>query len=415
MVKETKFYDVLGVSPTASEAELKKAYRKLALKYHPDKNPNEGEKFKLISQAYEVLSNADKRKVYDEGGEDALKEGGGGGGGHNPMDIFDMFFGGGMSRSRRDPNKVKDAISPLGVKLEELYNGNVRKLKINRKVVCGKCEGRGGKEGAVKRCEPCRGQGVVIQVVQIGPGMITQTQSACRECRGEGEIINPKDRCKGCQGKKLVAEVKPIEVHIDKGMKDGHKITFSGEGDQEPGKQPGDVIIVLDEKEHEVFTRKGNHLFLRMELELVEALCGFRKSITTLDKRHLIISALPGEVFKSGEFKCVVGEGMPMHRNPFDKGNLLIQFMVHFPPQHFASQDKLAKLEKVLPPRPSPMETEGVVEEVEAVEFDESRHSSHRQRPRGGPRGHPLFQHLHSMDDDGDDDGHGPQVGCQQQ
>ena len=147
---------------------MKKAYRKLASKYHPDKNPNEGEKFKQISQAYEVLSDAKKRELYDKGGEQAIKEGGAGGGFGSPMDIFDMFFGGGgrMQRERRGKNVVHQ----LSVTLEDLYNGATRKLALQQNVICDKCEGRGSKKGAVKCCSNCRGTGMH----QIGPGMVQQ-------------------------------------------------------------------------------------------------------------------------------------------------------------------------------------------------------------------------------------------------
>ena len=182
--------------------------------------------FKLISQAYEVLSNADKRKIYDEGGEQALKEGGGGGGPgfSSPMDIFDMFFGGGGRGGRRE-RKGKDVIHQLSVTLEELYNGSVRKLALQKNVICEPCEGikfsyftgnsgpcncnrtlytgRGGKKGAVERCPNCRGSGMQVRVQQFGPGLVQQIQSMCGECQGQGERINPKDRCKTCLGKKV--------------------------------------------------------------------------------------------------------------------------------------------------------------------------------------------------------------------
>lgn len=349
MVKETGYYDELGVKPNATAEELKKAYRKLALKYHPDKNPNEGEKFKAISQAYEVLADPKKRDLYDRGGEQAIKEGGVASEMHNPMDIFDMFFGGG-GRSR-SPTKGKDVIHQLKVTLEDLYNGSVRKLSLQKNVICAACEGRGGKAGAVEKCSTCRGSGVQVRVHQLGPGFIQQMQSVCSECEGQGERINPKDRCKDCQGRKITRERKMLEVHIDKGMKDGQPIRFTGEGDQSPGLEAGDVVIVLDEKEHNVFRRRGIDLLMQMELSLTEALCGFQRSIQTLDDRSLIIMSLPGEVMKHNVMKCILNEGMPTHKNPFEKGKLIITFQVQFPPDKWLPAAKISQLEKLLPAR----------------------------------------------------------------
>lgn len=353
MVKETGYYDILGVKPNCSSDDLKKAYRKLALKYHPDKNPNEGEKFKQISMAYEVLSDPDKRQIYDEGGENAIKKGGGGGGGfHSPMDLFDMFFGGGgFGGGRQRERKGKDLVHQMQVSLEEIYNGAVRKLALQKNVICEKCEGRGGKKGAVESCGTCQGKGVEVKIQQIMPGFVQKHEQICRACQGQGEIINAKDRCKTCNGKKTVRDRKILEVHIEKGMQDGQRIIFSGEGDQEPDLQPGDIIIVLDVKKHPVFQfGNGTDLAMVMDLQLVEALCGFQKVIKTLDQRDLVITSLPGEVIKDNEIKCVMGEGMPEYKNPFEKGRLIIQFNVIFP--NAIPTELVASLEQCLPPRP---------------------------------------------------------------
>lgn len=425
MVKETRFYDILGVSPNASEQELKKAYRKLALKYHPDKNPDAGDKFKEISQAFDVLSDAKKRRVYDEEGEDGLKEGGGGER-HSAMDIFDMFFGGGM-RGPRGPRKAKDVVHQINVTLEELYNGSTRKLALQKNIICPKCDGRGGKEGAVRTCQTCRGSGMEIRVNRLGPGMIQQMQTICSTCRGQKEIINEADRCKTCLGQKVSREKKVLEVQIDKGMTDGQTIRFSGEGDQQPGIEPGDIVIVLDEQKHEKYERQKSNLFYKMQIQLVEALCGFKRYIETMDKRVLLIQSTPGEVIRNEELKCIDNEGMPRYKNPFEKGYLVIQFEVIFPPNNFLKGDKnkLNQLRSILPPPEANSEFKGDpadAEETNMINFDINLHQDKSGRQAGNSGGfrggHPFFSAFHNdaggMDDD-DEGPHGQPVTCQSQ
>merc|ERR1719471_1254711 len=356
--------------------------------------------------AYEVLSNPEKRKLYDQAGEQGIKEGGsGGGGGMNPMDIFDMFFGGGgggdpFGRGRqRGPRRTKNLVHQLSVSLEDMYNGTVRKLALQKNVICDGCEGIGGKPGAVQKCPNCRGTGMQVRIQQLGPGMMQQIQSMCQECHGEGERVDPKLRCKKCNGRKVNRERKILEVEVNKGMEDGQKITFSSEGDQEPGLEPGDIIIVLDEKAHDRFKRSGQDLIMKMDISLTEALTGMKKTIKTLDDRTLVIQTVRGEVIKTGDVKQVQGEGMPYYRNPFEKGRLLMQFNVVFPANlEPAMADALSK---ILPQAEEPMVPEDH-DEVDINDFDpENDRQNHRRQ---------------QYEDDDDHHGHhGPGVQCASQ
>ena len=232
-VDTNKFYEILGIDKSASEADIKKAFRKQALQHHPDKG-GEPEKFKDITKAYEVLSNPEKKALYDEGGEEALDGGSGGGGGGGPMDIFDLFNmgGGGGGGGGRGGGKRKgeDVIFPLKVSLDDLYNGTSKKLRLTKNILCTGCGGKGGSKEAT--CRGCKGQGVRIVIRQLGPGMIQQMQTACTECSGTGSTMAEKDKCKKCKGEKTVKEKKTLEVFVNKGMKHGERIVFTGEADE---------------------------------------------------------------------------------------------------------------------------------------------------------------------------------------
>jgi len=371
MVKETKYYDILEVKPEASEAELKKAYRKLAMKFHPDKNPNAGDKFKEISHAYEVLSDPKKREIYDQGGEEAIQQGGGRGGGggfSSPMDIFNMMFGGGMGGMGggcRNSNKTKPMVHKLGVTLEELYNGKTRKLAATRDRVCNDCGGKGGSN--VKTCTSCKGRGVKIQTIQMGPGMVQQSQAVCGECDGSGEIIPPSSRCKGCKGKKTTKEKKVIEIELDKGCPSDFRKVFYGEGDHEPGKEPGDIVIQMEEKEHAVFQRHGRDLTMRLDIDVYESLCGMKRAVKTLDNRDITISTRPGEVIKQADIKMIQGEGMPTHKDPFNKGKLIVLFNITFPEK---IDPTVAKKLSALLPKPKLPPVPAGAEDVHLEVFD---------------------------------------------
>jgi len=405
----TRFYEILGVDKNASADELKKAYRKMAIKNHPDKG-GDPEKFKEISGAYEVLSDPEKRQIYDEYGEEALKEGmgGGGGPGGNPFDIFENLFGGnpfgGDPRRGRGGGRRKgeDVVHPLKVGLNDLYNGVTKKLSLAKNVLCPKCDGKGSKSGQNTRCAGCQGQGVKVTLRQIAPGMVQQMQSVCPDCRGSGQAVSERDKCQQCRGNKVVQERKVLEVHVEKGMQHNQKITFQGEADEAPDTIPGDIVFVVQMKENAQFKRKGSDLFFEKELTLTEALCGFKFSIQHLDNRQLLIQSNEGDIIKPNSFKAIFDEGMPTYQRPFDKGRLFVHFTVKFPEPGDLSDSDLSALEKLLPPRPTMDIDEAEAEECSLSEVDMEA-ESRRQR-----------QERQETEED-DDDPSGRRVQCAQQ
>jgi DnaJ homolog subfamily A member 2 len=286
-------------------------------------------------------------------------------------ELFAQFFGGGLGggmfngggpAAQRGPRKGRDLVHALKVTLEDLYRGKVSKLALQKTVLCPKCKGKGGKEGSIKSCKGCNGTGQKIVMRQMGP-MIQRFQALCPDCNGEGEIIPAKDKCKECTGKKVINERKVLNVHVDKGMQEGQRVTFAGEADQAPNTLPGDVIFVIETKEHPRFQRKGDDLFYQAKIDLVTALTGGSFPIEHLDERFLKVEILPGEVIKpgtshpqaeltTGEIKVIEGQGMPSYRH-HDFGNLYIKFEIIFPELEWGqniSEEAMVALRQILPP-----------------------------------------------------------------
>merc|ERR1712054_289670 len=265
----TGLYKILGVEKDASESEIKKAYRKLAMKHHPDRG-GDPDTFKEMTEAHTILSDSEKRSLYDRGGLEAVENGGG----MSQADMMSQIFGGGGGR-RQGRKKGQNVVRPLPVSLEDLYNGVTKKLRITRQTI--------DKEAGVKKCAECNGKGVVIKTVRMGP-MIQQMQSSCGSCNGQGFTYTH------------VRTQEVLEVNVQKGAPDGHKITFANKADEIPDGDAGDVVFVLKEKPHDVFRRHGADLYIKKDISLVEALCGFQMELTKLDGRTLVIKTKPGDV-----------------------------------------------------------------------------------------------------------------------
>lgn len=294
-------------------------------------------------------------------------------------DLFAQFFGGsgfggmggmfGGGMNQRGPPKARTIHHTHKVSLEDIYRGKISKLALQRSIICPKCDGLGGKDGAVKKCAGCDGHGMKTMMRQMGP-MIQRFQTVCPDCSGEGEIIRDKDRCKQCNGKKTIVDRKVLHVHVDKGVRSGTKVEFRGEGDQAPGVQAGDVVFEIEQKPHTRFTRKDDDLLYKCDIELVTALAGGTIYVEHLDERWLSIDILPGEAIAQGKrsrradfdlvvtdlltphpdsVKMVRGQGMPSYRH-HDFGNLYIHFNVKFPEKNW-TQDEAAfeALRKILP------------------------------------------------------------------
>jgi molecular chaperone DnaJ len=345
------YYDVLGVSREASAEEIKKAYRKIAIKYHPDKNPDDHtaeDKFKEAAEAYEILSNQEKRARYDRFGHQGMGNGGGLGGGHmNMEDIFSQFgdifgggggfgdfFGGGQTRGGRRVRKGTNLRIKLKLNLEEIANGVEKKIKVKRYEACVHCHGNGSKNGtALHNCGTCQGSGQVRKVVNTMLGQMVST-ATCPTCNGEGKTITQKcDVCHG-EGRELKEEVIPI--NIPAGVADGMQLSMSGKGNvPERGGIPGDLLIQVEEEPHQFLKRDGNNVVYDQYISFVDAALGASVEVPTIEGKAKITLKSGTQ---SGEILRLRGKGIK-DLNGYGKGDQLVYINV-WTPKNLSNSEK---------------------------------------------------------------------------
>ncbi|ETN37264.1 uncharacterized protein HMPREF1541_08255 [Cyphellophora europaea CBS 101466] len=357
------FYKILGLDKSCDDRDLKRAYRTLSKKFHPDKASGDEKKFLEVAEAYETLSEPTTRKIYDQYGHDGLSQHKNGGRqqAHDPFDLFSRFFGGsghfgGGSGVRRGP----DMDVRLNVPLASFYTGHDTEFTIEKQGVCDECDGSGSADGQVETCSKCSGRGAIVQKHMLAPGIFQQVQMQCDQCGGQGKSI--KHKCKVCGGSKVVRRQTTLTATIEKGMPKGSKIVFESEADEHPDYVAGNLNVHVFEGEPQLtedeghrndgtfFRRKEQDLYWKEVLSLREAWMGeWTRNITHLDGHVVQLSRKRGEVVQPNQVDTIRGEGMPTyheghtHEHDHDAeefGKLYVEYVIVLPDQMESGMEK---------------------------------------------------------------------------
>ena len=346
MADKRDYYEVLGVDRNASGEDIKKAFRTLAMQYHPDRNhePDAADKFKEINEAYQVLSDDEKRSAYDQFGHAGVDGSfGGGGAGFSGFgdfggfgDIFETFFGGAAGRQSRGPQRGSDLGYRLVISFEEACLGCEKEVSIKRKEFCPTCSGTGAKPGSqTPKCSECNGTGVVRRVQQSLFGRFT-SETVCPSCHGKGTVI--KDPCTSCRGTGKTTVEKVLKVNVPAGVIDGVRIQLSGQGDVgDTAASPGNVIITINVKDHKFFRRDGSDIYYTLELNIAQVTLGCEVKVPTLYGDALLkipAGSQPGDVL------AMRGKGAPVFRKT-TKGDQYVDIKVVIPKKLSKEQKQL--------------------------------------------------------------------------
>lgn len=364
-MEKRDYYEVLGIQKGASDAEIKSAYRKMAMKYHPDRNPGDKEaeeKFKEAAEAYSVLSDPDKRARYDQFGHAGVDGAAGGGASMNMDDIFSQFgdifgsffggnggfggfsgFGGTNPRTGRRVIRGSNLRIKVRMTLEEIDKGCEKKIKVNKYVPCPTCHGTGSKTGGYDTCVQCHGSGVVTEVRRTILGQM-QTQSVCPNCGGDGRII--RDKCVNCHGDGIVKQEEIISLNIPAGVSDGMQLSFRGKGNAGPrGGEAGDLVVLIEEVPHEQFERDESNLYHTLFISVADAALGTTIEVPTLNGRAKV-KIEPGT--QSGKVLRLKGKGLPVFQSN-GRGDLLISVNVWIPKNMTREERELMEKLRTMP------------------------------------------------------------------